>query len=62
MIEEKGVILEGGLCKGPFRALKTRSQPWQGPEEERSRERDSNFQATRPGRSLVGMCKGLNRD
>lgn len=62
VIEKKGAIFDVDLCEGSFRALKTRSLPWQGPEEEGSRLRNSKCQATNTGRSLVGMYKEINGD
>lgn len=60
VIEKKGAIFDVDLYEGSFRALKTRSLPWQGPEG--SRLRNSKCQATKTGRSLVGMYKEINGD
>lgn len=57
VMEEKEAIFDVDISEGPFRALKTRRQPWQGPEEEGLRQRDSQCQATKTGRRLVDMCK-----
>lgn len=34
VMEEREAIFDVEICEGPFRAVKTRRQPWQGPEEE----------------------------